>query len=84
MNTVSNLTPALLGIGMPGLPEMLLILGILILLFGAKKLPELAKGMGKSIKEFKKATNENDSEEATDGEKKPAAKRDATKANDVE
>ena len=38
--------------------EILLILFIILLLFGAKKLPELAKGLGKGIKEFKKASNE--------------------------
>lgn len=37
--------------------EWSIILAIFILFFGAKKLPELAKGVGKSIKEFKKATS---------------------------
>jgi sec-independent protein translocase protein TatA len=36
-----------------GLPEILLILGVLLLLFGARKLPELARSLGKSTKEFK-------------------------------
>ena len=36
--------------------ELLIILFIVLLLFGAKKLPELAKGLGKSAREFKKAT----------------------------
>lgn len=40
-----------------GWPEIVVILTIFILLFGAKKLPELARGIGKSIKEFKKATS---------------------------
>ncbi|MCH6257151.1 twin-arginine translocase TatA/TatE family subunit [Puniceicoccaceae bacterium K14] len=40
-----------------GWPEIMLIFGVFILLFGAKKLPELARSMGKSIKEFKKATS---------------------------
>ena len=38
--------------------EILIILFIILLLFGAKKLPELAKGLGKGIKEFKKASND--------------------------
>jgi len=38
-----------------GGPELMLILFIVLLLFGANKLPELAKGLGKSVKEFKKA-----------------------------
>lgn len=40
---------------MPGGSELLIILFVLILLFGAKKLPELAKGIGRSMGEFKKA-----------------------------
>ena len=36
--------------------EIILILAIILILFGAKKLPELAKGLGQGIKEFKKAT----------------------------
>ena len=38
-----------------GAPEIIIILFVVLLLFGAKKLPELAKGFGKGIKEFKKA-----------------------------
>ncbi len=41
------------------LPELLMIGGVIILLFGAKKLPELAKGLGQGIKEFKTAVKEN-------------------------
>ncbi len=44
--------------GTIGLPEILLIFFILVLLFGAKKLPELARGLGKSLREFKEATKE--------------------------
>lgn len=36
--------------------EILLILAVIILLFGARKLPELARGLGQGVKEFKKAT----------------------------
>jgi sec-independent protein translocase protein TatA len=38
--------------------EIVLILAVVLILFGAKKLPELAKGLGQGIKEFKKATSE--------------------------
>jgi sec-independent protein translocase protein TatA len=38
--------------------EIVLILAVVLVLFGAKKLPELAKGLGSGIKEFKKATRE--------------------------
>lgn len=43
---------------MPGWPEILVILLIVLLLFGAKKLPELARGLGQSLNEFKKARDE--------------------------
>jgi sec-independent protein translocase protein TatA len=45
-----------------GWGEVVCILAILLLLFGAKKLPELARGLGKGIQEFKKATQEVQSE----------------------
>jgi sec-independent protein translocase protein TatA len=38
--------------------EIVLILAVILLMFGSKKLPELAKGLGQGIKEFKKATRE--------------------------
>lgn len=38
--------------------EVLLILFVVLLLFGAKKIPELARGLGRGIREFKDATNE--------------------------
>ena len=37
--------------------EIILILALVLILFGAKRLPELAKGLGQGIKEFKKATH---------------------------
>lgn len=42
-------------IGSLGTPELILIFIVILLLFGAKKLPELARGVGKSMGEFKKA-----------------------------
>jgi sec-independent protein translocase protein TatA len=46
--------------GMPGGTEWLIILVVVVLLFGGKKIPELAKGLGKGIKDFKKAMNDED------------------------
>jgi sec-independent protein translocase protein TatA len=40
------------------MPEMIMIFVVILLLFGAKKLPELARGLGKSMGEFKKAKEE--------------------------
>ena len=44
--------------GMPGPLELLLILVLILLLFGAKKLPDLARSLGKSLGEFKKGREE--------------------------
>lgn len=56
--------------------EIILILALVLILFGAKKLPELAKGLGQGIKEFKKATREvtNEVQNAAD-ESESTAKR---------
>lgn len=43
--------------GAIGWPQVLIILAVVLLLFGGRKLPELMKGLGKGIKEFKDATN---------------------------
>ncbi len=45
---------------MPGGIELAVIVGVVILLFGGKKIPELAKGIGKGIKDFKSAVKEDD------------------------
>lgn len=49
---------ALLFIGPLGVPETLIIVFVVLLLFGGKKLPELARGLGKGIREFKDASRE--------------------------
>ena len=54
--------------------EIILILGITLLLFGGKKLPELAKGLGQGIREFKKATKAVTDEVQNAAEEKPAQK----------
>ena len=41
-----------------GTTELIIIMFIILLIFGAKKLPELAKGLGKGIREFKKASSD--------------------------
>jgi len=48
-----------------GLQELLLVLVIAMLFFGGKKLPEVASGFGKAVREFKRATLEPDTTEAT-------------------
>lgn len=53
----ASIVPVLGVFGLGG-AELLIIGGIVVLLFGAKKLPELAKGLGKSVNEFKKASAE--------------------------
>lgn len=63
-------TPNLAGIFGLGTTELLVIGGIIILLFGAKKLPDLAKGLGQSIKEFKKASKEIETDDTTVTEEK--------------
>ncbi|MEX0658345.1 MAG: twin-arginine translocase TatA/TatE family subunit [Egibacteraceae bacterium] len=51
MNTVVAITP-------PGMPELIVIVVVLVLLFGARKLPELGSSVGQSIKNFKKGIAE--------------------------
>jgi sec-independent protein translocase protein TatA len=57
--------------------EIILILALILILFGAKKLPELAKGLGQGIKEFKKATKEvtDEVQSAMDEPSSPSQKR---------
>jgi len=53
--------------GMVGLPQIILIVAIIILLFGAKRIPELMKGAGRGMKEFKDALNKDYSAEDNAG-----------------
>ena len=46
--------------GMPSGTELLIIFGIIVILFGAKKIPDLAKGIGKGIKNFKAEMKDSD------------------------
>lgn len=57
-----------------GMPELLIILAIVVLLFGAKRIPELAKGLGQGIQEFKKASKvDPDSGHEQDSARSPRA-----------
>tara|TARA_B100001029_G_C14959153_1_gene393383 strand:+ start:429 stop:626 length:198 start_codon:yes stop_codon:yes gene_type:complete len=49
---------SILLLGMPGGWELVAIVIVVLLLFGGRKIPELMKGLGSGIKEFKKATKE--------------------------
>lgn len=72
-------TPLIAGFLGLGGPEMAFVFVLLLLLFGAKKLPELARGMGRSLGEFKKAREEFE-QEITKGGDDIAKARDEVKA----
>ena len=55
--------------GMPSGMQLLVIVLIILILFGGKKIPELAKGLGSGIKNFKKAVKEDDNEEVATASK---------------
>jgi len=52
-----------------GGPEIIVILFVVLLLFGGRKIPELMKGLGKGIKEFKSASSGDDEAKSTDQKK---------------
>lgn len=52
-----------------GMPELIIILVIILIIFGAGKLPEIGAGIGKAIKNFKSATTESEKKEADKLEK---------------
>lgn len=49
--------------GFLGPPEIIIIVIVLVILFGGRKIPELMKGLGQGMKEFKKATKDNTGED---------------------
>ena len=55
---------------LPGGPEWILIILALLLLFGGRKIPELMKGLGQGMKEFKKARNEEGADKSSDDKDK--------------
>lgn len=64
--------------GLPGGWELIVIVLVIIVMFGGKKIPELAKGLGKGIKEFKEEMNDVSSNTATTEE--PVKKVEADKS----
>jgi sec-independent protein translocase protein TatA len=56
-------------LGMIGGPQIILIIAVVLLLFGGRKIPELMKGLGSGIKEFKNATKEVEEENSKTDEK---------------
>jgi len=57
-------THPIMAFGIPSGPDLIILLVIVLVLFGAKRLPELARGFGQSVNEFKKAKDEFDKEVA--------------------
>lgn len=57
-----------------GPPEILLIVGVIVLLFGAKRLPEIARSMGKAKTEFKKGLQEGEAEASSPSEESEPTK----------
>ena len=72
----SSIAPFFAGVLGLGAPELVVILVILLVLFGGSKLPSLAKGLGQSVKEFKKAAKDEEPEQkpAAEPKKEDAAK----------
>lgn len=61
-------------LGRIGTPELLLIMGLVLIVFGPKKLPEIGRSLGKGLKEFKQATRElKDSIEVSEEDEKGTA-----------
>jgi sec-independent protein translocase protein TatA len=82
---LGSIFPHIIAFGTPGTTELIIIFGIIILLFGASRLPSLARSMGKSIKEFKKASKDIREEIETAGEDddySPRRERDNETLND--
>lgn len=52
-----------------GTTELLVVLGVAILIFGGRKIPEVMKGLGTGIKEFKQASNEDDDDKKVEEKK---------------
>lgn len=63
------MTAQLFFLGIPGGGEWILIILVVVLLFGGRKIPEMMKGLGQGLKEFKKARNEEDESDKSQDKK---------------
>ncbi len=86
MNGMTNVLATALVLGL-GAPELLIIVGILVLLFGAKKLPELARGSGRALRIFKAETkglmdDDDDDEKTPEQRELESRNRDRDAASD--
>jgi sec-independent protein translocase protein TatA len=61
-------------IGMPGATELLIIAGVIVLIFGAAKLPKLGKGLGEGIRNFKNGLKGDEKPDDSSDEKSPKLK----------
>lgn len=64
------MTPQMFFLGMVGGWQLVIILVVVLILFGGKKIPELMKGLGEGIREFNKAKSEKDDESDNKTDKK--------------
>jgi sec-independent protein translocase protein TatA len=62
-------------IGPIGLPEMLMIMVVIVIIFGARRLPELGKSLGEGIKNFRKSITSKEKEETPPHEEPPPPKK---------
>ncbi len=71
--------------GSIGMPELIIGLVVILLLFGAKRVPELARGLGSGVREFKKGTTEGEVEDKKKEEEEQEEQIEASKSeNDDE
>jgi sec-independent protein translocase protein TatA len=67
---IKNMYSLIYSLGMIGAPQIILIVVVVLLLFGGRKIPELMRGLGSGIKEFKNATKEDEDSSDTKSESK--------------
>jgi len=62
-----------------GAPELLIILAIVVVLFGATRIGEIGKGLGRGIREFRREIRDGQEDKPGEDDKEPAATKDETK-----